>query len=241
MSTLYKTVKKYLHHRWGPIPVHRPDPAEKRMQSVGTDQPPHELREKFPPRCQTTENRAPRSFLEIGQCWDDLKSVLPWKLLCVGISYGAECPLQLTFPKGRARSKGLGRTNSVWHIDLGKYVYTLRFFGGCFHFPTKWSLLTYSTGFRCAVGRAAVNKSSGCWTDLTLHFCKWGIRERIRHQKENLSSLSSGQTRLMTSIPFFCTIKGRLDLGTEMLLLDLDSTCTASASGDAPQPQPSWL
>lgn len=100
---------------------------EKNAESVGTNQPPpHVLRLNVPSWCQTTKNRAPRSFLEIRQHWDDLQSALPWRLLqCVGISCGAACPLRLTSPKGRASSRGLGRTVFVWHIDLGKSVYTL--------------------------------------------------------------------------------------------------------------------
>lgn len=122
----------------------------KNAESVRTNQPPpHVLRLNFSSWCQTTKDRAPRSFLEIGQHWDDLEAVLPWRLLqCVGISCGAVSLLGVDLAKGKGKVKRLRRNISVWHINLGKYVYTLSlffFFFWCFYFPTKWSLLSYST------------------------------------------------------------------------------------------------
>ena len=112
----------------------------------------------------------------VAMCWNQL-----WGCSLLGVDLA----------KGKGKVKRLKRNISVWHINLGKYVYTLSlFFFWCFHFPTKWSLLSYST-VTSALEKFYImpdGKGSCDWKQY-FHVCELGIRDTIRCQGENLACL----------------------------------------------------
>ena len=112
----------------------------------------------------------------VAMCWNQL-----WGCSLLGVDLA----------KGKGKVKRLKRNISVWHINLGKYVYTLSlFFFWCFHFPTKWSLLSYST-VTSALEKFYImpdGKGSCDWKQY-FHVCELGIRDMIRCQGENLACL----------------------------------------------------